>query len=77
MKYVSSAAALDRVLARYRRRGETVGFVPTMGDFHEGHLSLMRRARRENDRVIVSIFVNPKQYRSTPGLDSLSSQSVL
>ncbi|HEV3364741.1 MAG TPA: pantoate--beta-alanine ligase, partial [Acidimicrobiia bacterium] len=51
-----------------RSRGCTIGFVPTMGAFHEGHRSLMRAARAAHDAVVVSLFVNPLQFGPTEDL---------
>ncbi len=62
MRTFQQVAALRTYLRGIRAEGKTIGFVPTMGALHDGHLSLMRRARNENDLVIASIFVNPTQF---------------
>jgi pantoate--beta-alanine ligase len=67
MRTARTVAELRSLLAPERRAGRRIGLVPTMGYFHDGHLSLMRRARADNDVLVVSLFVNPAQF--APGED--------
>lgn len=59
---VRDIVALRGILSAWRRAGETIALIPTMGALHEGHLALVRRGQREARRVVVSIFVNPTQF---------------
>jgi len=69
MKIVRTVSALRAEVSAARRAGARVGLVPTMGAFHEGHLSLMRRARERCGLVVVSLFVNPAQFNERSDLD--------
>ncbi|MEH6945846.1 pantoate--beta-alanine ligase [Bacillus sp. JJ634] len=62
MKIITTIAELKQALQAEKRNGKSIGYVPTMGFLHEGHVSLMERARKENDIVVLSIFVNPLQF---------------
>jgi pantoate--beta-alanine ligase len=69
MRTLETIRDIQEYVAGCRKKGLTIGFVPTMGAFHEGHLSLMRQARRDNKAVIVSIFVNPLQFSAGEDYD--------
>jgi pantoate--beta-alanine ligase len=70
MRIVHTKAELREALAPGRRAGRSIGLVPTMGALHDGHLSLLRAARQRCDLVVMSLFVNPAQFR--PGEDLAS-----
>ncbi len=70
MKTVNTKAEVREIVAAWRREGLTVGLVPTMGYLHEGHQSLIRQAAKDNDRVVVSVFVNPIQFAPNEDLQS-------
>ena len=69
MKTFPDIKKIQEIISAEKKSGKTIGFVPTMGALHQGHLDLMRRAKKENDLLAVSIFVNPIQFNKPEDLE--------
>ncbi|MBP5423289.1 MAG: pantoate--beta-alanine ligase [Paludibacteraceae bacterium] len=69
MKVYKTVLGLSNALEKYRKEGKTIGFVPTMGALHNGHLSLVKKCVAENDICVVSVFVNPTQFNNLTDLE--------
>ncbi|RUO40040.1 pantoate--beta-alanine ligase [Aliidiomarina taiwanensis] len=70
MQHITTVSQLRQQRQAWRQAGETLAFVPTMGNLHDGHLALVRQAKASAQRVVVSIFVNPLQFGANEDLDS-------
>lgn len=71
---IKTVAEMQHITHDLKRSGQTIGFVPTMGALHEGHLSMMRRSVEENDVTVISVFVNPLQFGPNEDFDAYPRQ---
>lgn len=76
MDHFTTISSMKSWIQEQKKLGKTIGFVPTMGFLHEGHLSLMKRAKEENDVLVASIFVNPLQFGEGEDFDSYPKDIV-
>lgn len=66
---IDTVSGLKNLIEHHKKSGHSIGFVPTMGALHRGHISLVKKARRENDLAVVSVFVNPTQFNDKNDLE--------
>ena len=75
MIVINKVNELEKAVDALKHEGKSIGLVPTMGALHEGHLSLVERCRKENDVVVVSVFVNPTQFNDKKDLEKKYTES--
>ena len=69
-KVITKINEMQSIVKQYQREGKTIGFVPTMGALHDGHLTMMKQSVNENDLTVISIFVNPLQFGPNEDFDA-------
>ena len=71
---ITRISEMQKITSNVKRQGKTIGFVPTMGALHDGHLTMMKQSKAEQDITITSVFVNPLQFGPTEDFDAYPRQ---